>query len=295
MISLAEGVAEIFSDTPKSFYIFSGPDYGVKLQYIEKLRDLYHQEIEYYDTVDAVLTQFKSKSLFSRIPKVYVVRYDKLFVTSDYNESSISKINICGTIILLIDSDSDESKLDKRFPNNVLRVNHLSKSIELNHLKKKFNLEDKYLKYVVNISEDYYQSILIASDLTFLDTRILNSLSFSDIKFLFGYQDNSSSSDFKEAIVSRNFKKMMNHLDSYEFDENTAIYDILSAYLELIKCFQSRNTYDFSKYTELWSLEEVKIAFSIAYDQLTKQRTNSKYSLKSAILYLCCMTQYHLN
>ena len=98
MLTIQEVGTEIMQGTPRSFYVMTGSEYGIKRMYIQYLKDHYKNYKE-ADTVDSVLTTMSTKHFVPLVPTVYVVRYDESFIASlsDKTASRIKNTNIVGT------------------------------------------------------------------------------------------------------------------------------------------------------------------------------------------------------
>ena len=103
MRSIQEVGKEVLEGNPKSFYIFAGPEYGIKVRYIQLLCKHYNSNYECYDKVSDVLDMMSVKHLVPLQPKVYVVRYDESFLStlSPNTEHKIKSYNIIGTLICI--------------------------------------------------------------------------------------------------------------------------------------------------------------------------------------------------
>ena len=134
MLSLQEGVKQIYSQ-PKSFYFLTGPEYGIKSVYITHLKQ-YYNNVEEHESLEDLINVLSKKSLIPRELTLYIVRYDKSFISNLKTLSSnLLRLNFQGTIIGVYQDENDESKLDKYFPDNVLRLNYLTKEIFIKNPK----------------------------------------------------------------------------------------------------------------------------------------------------------------
>lgn len=298
MLTIQQGAKEIFSN-PQSLYFFTGTEYGVKLEYIKKLCEYYDCTVESYPTISDVLSVFRTKAIIARPKKVYVVRYDKSFLAElkTLKVTEASKFNISGTLIGIYQDDEDEKKLDKYFPNNVLRLNPMSEAALKSHLESNFpSLSELHIKEAMRLSSDYYQASTICNMMVLLGNENLNDLSSIEIEYLFGYSSQTSSEKFKQAVLSRNFASLMKEVEADSFDASLAFYDILAACLDMVKVLNAKYIDSYaSKYSKKWSLEEICSFYELTYQQLLKLRSNSKYDPKLSIMYLCCLLQYRLS
>lgn len=306
MLAIQDLAKQLYSNdaTIKSFYFFTGPEYGVKAEYLDMLTTYYKGNVYSYEKLADLISRFKQKSLIPVPDSLYVVRYDKDFITqlSDNLADSLLNLKIPGTIVGIYLDDKDEAKLDKYFPNNTSRINKLSEDISFKHLKNKYdNLVESHIREIVHISVDYYQANTFCQCLSLLDTSTLYSLSKSEIEFLFGYDFQSTSEKFKIAVVSRNFESCIKEIDNHVGDMQLLFYDMLSAYLELAKYVDKKSkfkllgsTYVYP-YLKLWDFKSIKYMYQLTYQQLEKLRNVSTYSPYVSLIYLCGLLQFKLS
>lgn len=295
MITVQDGVKQIYSDSPKPVYFLTGPEYGVKLQYINVLASRCNDQIEEYPSVLNFIDTFKKKSLIPRTNKVYIVRYDKEFISKI--SLDILKVSIPGHLICLYQDDSDEAKLDKVFPDNVLRVNKLTPAIELKHLSKEFeSLPELLIESIIEISPDFYSAKLVCNSISYLPKNIIHNISRSDLKSLFGYSVEHDSMSFKTAIASRDFKLAVNEIESYEGDLSLLLYDVLSTLLELFKVCEKNYSDSFVKpYVQKWDRASIVNMYNEVYSQLDMLRNYSTYSPYISLMYICSLLQFKLD
>ena len=299
MLSIQEGAKEIYSDSPKSVYFLTGPEYGVKKQYIDVLAKHYDGLIENQSNFADLIETFSKKSLIPRPNKVYVIRYDKDFISKI--DENILKLNIPGTILGIYEDDSDEAKLDKKFPKNTLRINRLSKNIMSKHLSKQFEgIPSTLIETISSITDDFYKAQLVCQSLMNLSSDMLHSISKSEVKSLFGYNNQYDTSRFKDAILHRNFKAAINEIDAFEGDLSLLLYDILSVFINISKILDKPeyNSYNPSNqdpdFAKNWNIYSVKRMYDIAYEQLEMLRNYSSYSPYVSLIYICSLLKFEV-
>ena len=299
MLDLKVGLKEIFSENPKKFYFLTGPEYGVKAQYLSNIESKFKGREE-FDNFNDLINSFKTKSLIPREPKLYVIRYDLDFLKGLNADSAkrLSDAKIVGIVIGLYQEDNHESKLDKYFPDNVLRVNSLAPQILKKHLLKEFiHIPEMYIDLVVNISSDYYEAMHMCQRMNLLSMSELSSIPTSDIKFLFTCGEHYNNDRFKEAIASRSYIVATEEIESYEGELSLLFYDILNTFLEIIKVLEKPYTDSpVKKYVEakLWDIQSAKAMFNVSYEQLEKTRNISNYPPYIALNYICSLLQFNL-
>ena len=294
MISIQDGAKQIYSGELKPFYFFTGPEYGVKKTYIDVLINRFSGLYEYHSSISDLIKIFKKKSLVPREDKVYIVRYDKSFVSNI--DVSLKNVKIPGVIIAIYQDDKDEGKLDKVFPDNVLRINALTDNVMHKHLSSKFSdLPPNLISEVIRVSPDYYSAEMNCGNLMCLPKSIRFSLSQNDIEQLFGHKDFYDVEKFKQAVAARDVRTLFNSVESFEGELSLLLYDILATLLEITKVLDRPYTESFVKpYVQLWDIASVKYMYEVAYDQLQKLRNYSTYLPMNSLLYTCSLLKFKL-
>lgn len=294
MISIQDGAKQIYSDNPNSVYFLTGPEYGVKLQYIQVLALKFNNQIEEYPSLSQLIDNLSTKSLIPRVPKVYIVRYDKEFVAKP--NLNILKLKVPGVIVGLYQDDSDEAKLDKNFPNNVLRINYLTPQIAFKHLCNEFqDIPEILIKDAIEIGSDFYSSRLICLAMRHIPNSELHNISKVQLQSLFGHQSTYDTQKFKISIASRNFKLAIKEIEFYEGDKSLLIYDILSTFLEIAKVLEKSYSDSFVKpYVNSWNHNSLQMMYDITYEQLDLLRNYSNYSAYDSLVYICSLLQFKL-
>lgn len=299
MLSIQEGASILLSDNPKGIYFLTGPEYGVKKQYIDNLSNYYDGNVVEYESLDEVVEVFKKKSLVPRKDSLYIVRYDSEFTKglSEFKANTILKLNFQGTVLGIFDSDSDESKLDKYFKDNTIRINHLTRDIRIKHLKNDYpEVNVNIIECIASYCEDYYEASNVCNACNFLGNSRLQEVSTYTTMCLFGYGITFNSEKFKQYIVSKKFKYLMYQIDSYDGDYSNLFYDIFSALLDIAKVIEKPYTDSYAKGADkIWTMKEVKYLFNTAYTQLNILRNNSSYSAYNALIYVCSLLNFRIN
>lgn len=299
MLNIKNAIAEIYSDSPSRLYFFTGPEYGVKVEYLDVLKARYSNRVEERSTLDEVFQLFKQRSLVPVPETLYVVRYDKSFISSlsDIVVSRINRLKIHGTVVALYLDDKDEAKLDKYFPNSVVRINAIPEAVQLKHLKNKFpDLPELYVKESIRLSEDYFKACTICRLMCCLSRSQLSRLSRKEIESIFGYFYTADSDAFKLAIASKDFASAIREIEAYTGDLSNLFYDILSSMLEIIKVIEKPYSESQLKpYSKLWTKQSASKYYEIVYDQLSEIRSNSMYDPYNSLVYVCSLLKYKLS
>jgi hypothetical protein len=293
MLSIQDLGLSILGDNPKNFYILGGSEYGIKDKYIEILSDKIGSKME-YDTVLDVITLMSKYHIIPLQPKVYVVRYDKSFislVTKDI-ANKISNLNIVGTIVLIYEDEKDLHKLDKFFPDNTATIDAIDVKHMVKYLRSDFpELDKKTAEYAANMSTNYYQAKNICRCLDVIRNDIL--LTESQMISLFGLQTNYSNDDVQVAIASRNFNALMHIIDHYDGDLQNILYLILRVMVELDKCFDGKYVNSpVKKYAKNWTKPDVYFMFNHTYAAIKSLRSGYTVELSDLITYLGALMMF---
>lgn len=288
MRSIQEVGMEILSGNPKKFYIFCGPEYGVKLKYIQYLKDHYDGHYESYDSVQEVLDLMKVKRIIPLVPSVYVVRYDESYVSSlnDKSASQIDSSKIIGTLVCLYDNPKTINKIDKYLGDYSVIVSTVSSEYLKKYLHQDFaGVADKLVDIAVECGSDYYQSKLICAALKSVNASELLKEDKKTLYKLFGHESESTEAMLRKGIAAKNFNYCMKVLEDYD-GYDTIYYTILQTLVEIDKCMSSKYAQsDIQKFVKMWSPSDVYNMFDITYSELKRSRSMS-IDLKSSIVYL---------
>lgn len=294
MLTIQEVGSEILNKQPRSFYIFAGPEYGIKCKYLEILSSLY-SETKCIDSVDDVLKLMNTKHLIPLVPTLYVVRYDDSFVKglSDTTSAKITNTKICGTIVCLYEDNKLINKLNKYLPDFTVDINHVDDKFVFKYLKLDFpNIPDRLIDICVKLGTDYGHSKNIARSMSKCNISELFEMSDNELAELFGANLFVSDKDIRVAFASRQFNRVLKVLNKYEGTADNFMYTLLSTLVELEKLHYNKYCEsDIRKYSNLWSLEDTYNMFNQIYDEIDKSRSISS-NLMNSIIYVAALTQF---
>lgn len=294
MRSIQDVGLEIFERNPKPFYVFCGTEYGVKLKYIERLKEHYDGHYESYDSVQDVLDLMKVKRIIPLVPSLYVIRYDESFLSSlnDKTASKIESTKIVGTIICLYDNAKSSQKLDKYLGDYTVSIDTVSPQFIKKYLHTDFaGVADKVVDIAVECGSNYYQSKLICAALKCIDASEVLGQNVNSIYKLFGHDQQYTESALKEGIAAKNFNYCMKVLDEYD-GYDSVYYTILQTLVEIDKCMSSKYAQsDIQKYIRKWTPSDVYNMFDITYSELKKSRSMS-VDIKSSIVFLLSLLAF---
>lgn len=294
MLTIQEVGTEIMQGTPRSFYVMTGSEYGIKRMYIQYLKDHYKNYKE-ADTVDSVLTTMSTKHFVPLTPTVYVVRYDESFIAalSDKTASRIKNTNIVGTIVCLYESEKHSNKVEKFLGDYTVHIESVNAQFIKKYLRKDFpSLEDNAIDAAVESCVDWYEAEQMCRCMMLDDDSHRRSQSKQDLKIAFGKAQELDEKVIKPIIASKDFGRLMYLIDKKEGEEDFVLYSILSTMLELEKI--THNKYvesDLRSYQKLWTLKDIYNMFMQTYQQLIYMRSISP-DPKNVLMYLITLMQF---
>lgn len=296
MLTIQELGLSIMGDSPKNFYILGGSEFGIKEKYIDILVSKVGPRIEHSNVVELVASMEK-KQLIPIPPSVYVIRYDKTFLTklSEKNSDLASRINKCkinGCIVLIYESESDINKCDKYFPQNTAIINHIDVKFVIKYLKTDFpELKDEYCNIAAKVSSDYYQAKNIARCLYSIQDKC--TLTEGQVKYLFGLDTTYKDSDVMMAVANRDFASLIYMSEHFDGDVQNIFYTILRTMIELDKCLDNKYTQSpLQKASKLWTRYDVYWMFNHTYNALKQLRSGYTVDSEVYIVYLAALLKF---
>lgn len=296
MLTIQELGLSIMGDSPKNFYILGGSEFGIKEKYIDILVSKVGPRIEHSNVVELVASMEK-KQLIPIPPSVYVIRYDKTFLTklSEKNSDLASRINKCkinGCIVLIYESESDINKCDKYFPQNTAIINHIDVKFVVKYLKTDFpELKDEYCNIAAKVSSDYYQAKNIARCLYSIQDKC--TLTEGQVKYLFGLDTTYKDTDVMMAVANRDFASLIYMSEHFDGDIQNIFYTILRTMIELDKCLDNKYTQSpLQKASKLWTRYDVYWMFNHTYNALKQLRSGYTADSDVYIVYLAALLKF---
>lgn len=289
MRTIQEVGMEILNKNPSKFYVFSGSEYGIKNKYLSILSEVYGGSREVSD-VESVLSLMSIKHVVPLKPSLYVVRYDNAFISSLSSETAkrIDKLNIKGTLVCIYDySTKGVNKLEKYLPDYTVNVDKIDKQFIVKYLHSDFpGVPDRLISLAAEMCDNYGDAQNLCRSMSLAPVDDLFAMSDEAIASLLGKSKSSTDAQIRSGIASRNFKYLIDTLESYSGDSDSVFYSILSTMLDLEKLFSnSRSQSDLRDYLGRWTLKDVYNMFMNTYFELKKLRTYATDS-KSSLIYL---------
>ena len=286
MLSIQEVGLSILGDNPKNFYILGGSEYGIKDKYIEILVSKIGAKLE-YETVSEVINLMSKHHIIPLQPQVYIVRYDKDFVSKAKDLSAkVLSLNIVGTLVLIYEDEKDITKLDKSFPDNTAVISAIDIKLMQKYLKSDFpELNKQTIEYAAKNAFNYYQAKSICRCLNAVRDKIV--LSEKQMVALFDIQPNYSNNDVQVAVASRNFNALVYIAEHYDGDLQNILYQILRVMIELDKVQSSRySNSPLKEYAKNWKPADIYWMFNHTYEAIKSLRSGYTVEVKDLITYL---------
>lgn len=286
MLSIQEVGLSILGDNPKNFYILGGSEYGIKDKYIEILVSKIGAKLE-YETVSEVINLMSKHHIIPLQPQVYIVRYDKDFVSKAKDLSAkVLSLNIVGTLVLIYEDEKDITKLDKSFPDNTAVISAIDTKLMQKYLKSDFpELNKQTIEYAAKNAFNYYQAKSICRCLNAVRDKIV--LSEKQMVALFDIQPNYSNNDVQVAVASRNFNALVYIAEHYDGDLQNILYQILRVMIELDKVQSSRySNSPLKEYAKNWKPADIYWMFNHTYEAIKSLRSGYTIEVKDLITYL---------
>ena len=220
-------------------------------------------------------------------PQVYVVRYDKDFVSKAKDLASrILSLDIVGTLVLVYEDEKDLNKLDKLFPDNTASIDSIDIKHMSKYLKSDFpDLDDQTISYATKHSLNYYQAKNICRCLNCIKNKVI--LSEKQIVSLFDIQPTYSNNDVQIAVADRNFNALVYIAEHYDGDPQNILYQILRTMIELDKIQNSKySNSPLKAYAKKWTKPDIYWMFQHTYEAIKSLRSGYTVDVSDLITYL---------
>ena len=289
MRSIQDVGLEILNNNPAPLYFFCGSEIGIKEQYISRIRAHYGSSVEVASLAE-VFKLMRTKHLIPLTPKLYIVRYDDVFISSlsEAFAHEIKQINIVGTIVGIFEGTKADAKLAKYAKDYSVSIDAVNPKFIKNYLRNEFTqLTERQIDVAIQSSDNYSQARNICRALSVCPRKEISNLSDSEISQLFGYNNTSTEDQIKLGVAARDFSYLSNMFDTFDGDLNNVFYLIISTLIELEKCILKRNpSSPVFPYYKNWTLEDIYNMFTITYQQLKLSRSISISDVKLLLVYL---------
>ena len=296
MLSIQQAGVEILGNNPRSLYFFCGSEYGIKQKYVSHLEQLYGRSVVSVDKLKDLLKSFERKSLVPTPDSVYVCRYDEEFVkeVDTAQAKRVLSYDVPGCVVCFYNDERQFKKLDKLFPDNVVRFDTVSSQYVAKYLKQDYPLlDERYVNLVSDKCEGGYgQAKIVCGQMD----SIRDSLQFVEDEELlrtFGMARKYTEEQMMHAAAARSFSGVMSVVDSFEDDLNYLVNGLCHVSIELDKAMDKKGSNSsYSKYVKLWTREDVYNFFEQAYTQTLKMRSTVSCDPYYCIVYLASLLKF---
>lgn len=294
MLSIQQAGMEILGNSPRSLYFFCGREYGVKKKYVDHLETMYGKVVD-VDSLDDLFASFRRKSLVSSKNSLYVSYYDTDFVRSvdSVHMKDILSLHLKGIVIAFYEDDKSFNKLDKLFPDNVVRFDNIPIQFVCKYLRSDFpELDDKYISLAANYcTSGYGQAKIVCSQMNSIRQH-LHRMEDKDLLRTLGLEKDITEDVMIRYVAARNSAGVMSVVDSYEGDLQNLINGMCHVAIELDKAMDSKNNTPFSEYVRYWTREDVYNYFEQSYTQILKLRSETGGNAYRCLVYLSSLLKF---
>lgn len=293
MITIQTTSIEILNDHPRKFYFMFGQEFGIKDKYLEHLKRLYVNVVE-FDEISKLAAMLASKRLFNLPDTLYIVRDDLQYIKSLDSKVSeeLLSLSFDGCAVFLYSSDSYLDKVDKYFKDNCVYIDAIDAKYIKKYLSDEFStLSDSVISKIAKIANNYGQSRLFCTSLKYLDDSIFADYTEDNILSHIGLQNNYKEDTIRQSILFRNYVYLQKLLHSSTIAVADVFYLIFNICLELEKLLTSKTTSTDLEFLKLWSLEDVYNLFNQTYRALLLNRS-SAISEDTLLDYVCLLLAF---
>lgn len=293
MISIQDIGKEIFSNNPRKFYAFLGPEFGIKSKYLDKLSDYYEGRVIESESVRSLFDSMKHKKLILEKPNLYICRYDSSFLPTinDKTDKEIDSLSINGTIVCIYQDEKNLEKFEKYLPNRYVIIDSVSKQYVEKYLLSEFNsLNLSTIRNIISMADSYGQCRIICNEIQ--NSSRKDDISYSEISSLCGKYSVHSEEEIKMGIANRNFAFLLSCIDDMD-SPDSLLYNILSCMIELDKIADSKYSESYlRKFSNKWTREDIYYMFMHTYSVLEILRSDSCSDTKSIVSCLICLLNF---
>ena len=295
MLSIQQAGSEILQNVPGKFYIFCGPEYGVKEKYLSALKNYYQGRYTELSEVQSLLDLMRTKHLIPLEPQLYIVRYDELFLGAlkETTASTISSAKIIGTLVVIYHESKSLSKCDKFLPNYTVSFDKVASVFVKKYLVQDYpGLNNSLIDFAMKSRDDYKGSSVLCNLLNQADIELLNRVGVDDLDSIFYGPVESADEHIKLGFAARNFKFLVDVIETYPGELDSVLYIMLSTLVELDKLKAKQYTDSpLKQYIKGWTLSDIYNMYMIVFNSLEELRTVSSDAY-SQIIYLSGILQY---
>jgi DNA polymerase III delta subunit len=173
-----------------NIFIFTGPETVILNMYVDKLAKRVNLPKVEYESIKPVYDKLSSNSLFDKTDKLYVVRDDTSFLSSEHDWTLFTSKLIKNNVVVLIYTNINKgSKFYKHFESNIIYFDNLSVEVLSKYVKKELpELKDNFASELVSVCEKSYSRILLECD----KLKHLQAVMKQNINYVYDYAMNNN-------------------------------------------------------------------------------------------------------
>lgn len=295
MLSIQQAGVEILGNgARRSIYFLFGQEYGIKRKYLQHLACEYGCTKE-VDSLAYLIDMLQRKSLVKKPNCLYVCRYDDEFVKkADSYSKRISSLSVPGCIACVYDDEKQFKKLDKLFPENVVRFDKVSGDKVFKYLQSDFpELDARYLNLVVNhCASDYSRCLIACEQLNSIRSK-LHSVNDDNILTTLGLNRTFTEEQMMICVAAKNFSGVVKAIDSCECDLNYLINGMCHVAIELDKAMHnSKADCKFRNYVNRWTCEDIYNFFDNCYTETLRLRSSTGGDVYESLIRLAALLKF---
>ena len=147
-------------------YMFTGEEIAIMDVYLNNIKKLFNNNYFVCDNVSSVISKLGNPSLFDSRPKLYIIRDDKNFTSSeDIWDSIISgELQKNNSVVFIYQSIDKRGRFYKKFSDELVSFDFLSTDLLCRYIHKDLDLTDEQCRTLVELCENNYSRILLEID-----------------------------------------------------------------------------------------------------------------------------------
>lgn len=294
MRSIQDVGAEILGMHPGKLYIFTGKNYGIKKKYIAKVKEAYGGKYLEVDNIEYLIKLSTTKRILPLQPTVYISRHDSKFVSdlSEKNKTTLDKINLPGTVIIVYDDTKQCDKVEKYLSDNCVRFEDISPNVVKKYLVKDYpNIPESIIDYIIGKSADYARCDTICQQLNELNTSEITGLSDAEISKIFYMSSEYSQDKLKAAVIHRNSDYLFRYFESGN-DISDFPYIIFGALVDIEKELSGKLYRNSDNISKSWTFNDVYNLYDITYRLFIKSRSET-IDIKNMMCLIVSLLRYN--
>jgi len=295
MLNIKEAGQQILRNNPGKFYIFGGPEYGVKCKYIDSLKNHYGGRVTEVDSFQSINDLMSVRHIIPLESQVYIIRYDEAFLSSlkETTLTTIKRLKIIGTVVMIYHDNKALTKCDKFLSEYTISFDTVAATYVRNYLKQDYpELNDKLLDFALKSRPGYKGAQILAGLLSHIPDSMLQNCYDDLLQSSFFVEQSSAEEHIKIGLASKNFKYLIQVLEIYSGDIENLLYTLLNSLVELDRLLVKKySESSLRPYVSYWTKQDIHNMYMIVFNSLENLRTISS-DVESQLVYLFGILQY---